>query len=111
MSGQQDNVTVGQYSLLLNHWGLSDATSGYGCAALTSLSGTTIAWKNSWTWEGDNKIKSYTNIQLNKGLGKQLSAIKSMPVCHGLSRLFRKVLFLLFWIRQLGHGHRRHREL
>ena len=74
-------MTAGRYSLLLNHWGLSDATSGYGCAALTSLSSASIAWSNSWAWEGDNKIKSYTNMQLNEGLNKRLSAIKRMQVC------------------------------
>jgi xyloglucan-specific endo-beta-1,4-glucanase len=81
MSGQQDSVTAGSYTLLINQWGWSHATSGYDCAALTSLIGMTIAWSNSWKWEGDNKIKSYTNMQLNQDLNKRLSAIKDMPVC------------------------------
>jgi len=84
--GQYDGVMAGQYSLSLNQWGLRDATSGYGCAALTSLSGTTIAWNHSWAWEGDYKVKSYTNIQLNKGLGKRLSAIKRMPTTWSWSQ-------------------------
>ncbi|KAJ7220558.1 glycoside hydrolase family 12 protein [Mycena pura] len=77
--GQWDNVTVSQYSLLLDQWGLAGATSGSDCASLTSLSGSTLAWKTAWTWVGGNGVKSFTNINLNAGLNKQLSAIKSIP--------------------------------
>ncbi|KAF9479821.1 glycoside hydrolase family 12 protein [Pholiota conissans] len=77
--GQWDTVTAGPYSLLLDQWGASGASSGSDCAQLTSLSGTTIAWKNTWNWVGGNGVKSFTNIQLNSGLNKQLSAIKSIP--------------------------------
>ncbi|PPQ81463.1 hypothetical protein CVT26_011540 [Gymnopilus dilepis] len=78
--GQWDTVTAGQYSLLLDQWGASSATSGQSCASLTSLSGTTIAWKTTYTWNGGSGVKSFTNMQLNSGLNKQLSAIKSIPV-------------------------------
>ncbi|TFK37098.1 concanavalin A-like lectin/glucanase [Crucibulum laeve] len=77
--GQWDSITAGSYSLLLDQWGKDGASSGSDCASLTSLSGTTIAWKNTWSWTGGNGVKSYTNIQLNNGLNKQLSAIKSIP--------------------------------
>ncbi|PFH48574.1 glycoside hydrolase family 12 protein [Amanita thiersii Skay4041] len=76
--GQWDVVTAGPYSLLLDQWGASGASSGSDCANLISLSGSTIAWKTSWTWVGGNGVKSYTNMQLNQGLNKQLSAIGSM---------------------------------
>ncbi|KAF8956561.1 concanavalin A-like lectin/glucanase [Flammula alnicola] len=77
--GQWDTVTAGSYSLLLDQWGASGASSGSDCAQLTSLSGTTIAWKTTWNWVGGNGVKSFTNMQLNSGLNKQLSAIKSIP--------------------------------
>ncbi|KAG6856685.1 hypothetical protein H0H87_001900 [Tephrocybe sp. NHM501043] len=77
--GQWDSVTAGQYTLYLDQWGLSGASSGSDCANLISLSGTTIAWKNTWTWTGGTGVKSYTNINLNSGLNKQLSAISSIP--------------------------------
>ncbi|KAF8880523.1 concanavalin A-like lectin/glucanase [Infundibulicybe gibba] len=77
--GQWDTVTAGSYSLLLDQWGLSGASSGSDCASLTSLSGTTLAWKTTWKWTGGNGVKSYTNIQLNSGLNKKLSAISSIP--------------------------------
>jgi len=77
--GQWDTVTAGQYTLFLDQWGLSGATSGSDCASLTSLSGTTIAWKNAWNWVGGTGVKSFTNIGLNTGLNKQLSAIKTIP--------------------------------
>lgn len=46
------------------------------------MSGTTLAWKTTWTWNGGTGVKSYTNIQLNAGLNKKLSAIASIPVGH-----------------------------
>ncbi|KAJ6611181.1 concanavalin A-like lectin/glucanase [Mycena sp. CBHHK59/15] len=78
--GQWDTVVAGSYSLLLDQWGLSGASSGSDCASLASLSGTTLAWKTTWTWTGRRHgVKSYTNINLNSGLNKQLSAISSIP--------------------------------
>ncbi|KAF4610052.1 hypothetical protein D9613_010663 [Agrocybe pediades] len=77
--GQWDTVTVGAYSLLLDQWGKSGASSGSDCAQLTSFSGTTVAWKTTWNWVGGNGVKSFTNMQLNSGLNKKLSAISSMP--------------------------------
>ncbi|KAH0588122.1 hypothetical protein H2248_006843 [Termitomyces sp. 'cryptogamus'] len=77
--GQWDSITAGQYTLFLDQWGLSGASSGSDCASITSLSGTTIAWKNTWTWVGGTGVKSYTNVALNSGLNKQLSAISSIP--------------------------------
>ena len=78
--GQWDVVTAGQYSLLLDQWGASGATSGSQCASLVSMSGSTVAWTTTWTWTGGSGVKSFTNIQLNQGINKQLSAISSMPV-------------------------------
>lgn len=77
--GQWDSVSAPPYMLYLDQWGLSGASSGSDCASLTSLSGTTIAWKNNWTWTGGTGVKSYTNIAVNSNLNKQLSAISSMP--------------------------------
>ncbi|KAF8901162.1 glycoside hydrolase family 12 protein [Gymnopilus junonius] len=78
--GQWDTVTAGQYSLLLDQWGASSASSGESCASLSSLNGNTIAWKTNYTWNGGSGVKSFTNMQLNANLNKQLSAIKSIPV-------------------------------
>ncbi|KAF7369095.1 Glycoside hydrolase family 12 protein [Mycena venus] len=77
--GQWDSVVAGSYSLLLDQWGLSGASSGSDCASLTSLTGTTLAWKTTWTWTGGTGVKSFTNINVNSGINKQLSAIKSIP--------------------------------
>jgi hypothetical protein len=46
----------------------------------TSLTGSTAAFGTTWTWTGGNGVKSYTNIQLNQGLNKVLSTIKTIPV-------------------------------
>ena len=78
--GQWDVVTAGQYSLLLDQWGRDSATSGSQCANLVSLSGSTVSWRTNWSWTGGSGVKSCTNIQLNQGINKQLSAISSMPV-------------------------------
>jgi len=79
--GQWDAVVASPYTLYLDQWGKDNASSGSACANIVSLSGNTIAWKNDWTWNGGNGVKSYTNINLNTGLGKKLSAISSIPVC------------------------------
>ena len=78
--GQWDTVTAGPYSLLLDQWGKSGATSGQQCSQLISLGGTTISWKTAWSWTGGNGVKSFSNIQLNQGINKQLKNIKSIPV-------------------------------
>ncbi|KAK1235970.1 hypothetical protein PQX77_000796 [Marasmius sp. AFHP31] len=105
--GQWDTVVAGQYTLYVNQWGKANAQSGQSCANLISLSGTTIAWKNNWTWQGGSGVKSYTNINLNAGLGKQLSAIKSIPVNWQWSQtssgsLVTNVAFDLFTANQPG---------
>ncbi|KAF8313632.1 concanavalin A-like lectin/glucanase [Clavulina sp. PMI_390] len=77
--GQWDTVAVGtEYILYLDQWGLSGG-SGSDCASLTSYSGTTVAWKTTWSWTtGTGGVKSYTNIAVNTNLNKQLSAISTM---------------------------------
>lgn len=83
--GQWDTVTAGPYTLFLDLWGASGATSGTQCSNLMGLTGNTIAWKTTWTWVGGNGVKSFSNIQLDQGVNQQLSAITSIPVsgcCH-----------------------------
>ncbi|KAI0087216.1 concanavalin A-like lectin/glucanase [Irpex rosettiformis] len=77
--GQWDTVTAGPYTLFLDLWGESGASSGSQCSNVVSLSGSTIAWKTTWTWTGGSGVKSFSNIQLNNGINKQLSAISSIP--------------------------------
>ncbi|KAJ7512762.1 glycoside hydrolase family 12 protein [Mycena galericulata] len=91
--GLFDSVVAGSYSLLLNQWGASGATSGSDCANLVSLTGATLAWKTTWTWTGWNiplliahlsakhrlGVKSFTNINVNTGLNQQLSTITTIP--------------------------------
>ncbi|KAI5117206.1 hypothetical protein M0805_005176 [Coniferiporia weirii] len=76
--GQWDTATAGNYELLLDQWGISGAT-GSQCGQITSLSGSTIAWKTNWTWSGGSGVMTFTDIQLNAGVGVQLSAISSIP--------------------------------
>ena len=78
--GQWDEVSASPYTLFLDQWGLSDATSGSDCASLTTLSGSTIAWTTTWTWTGGTSVKSFTNINVNSNINKQLSAISTIPV-------------------------------
>ncbi|KZV69607.1 glycoside hydrolase family 12 protein [Peniophora sp. CONT] len=76
--GQWDQVTVGTYTLFLDQWGLSGATSGSDCATIDSQSGSTVEWTQTWSWTGGTGIKSFTNLQQNSGANKQLSAISSI---------------------------------
>jgi xyloglucan-specific endo-beta-1,4-glucanase len=82
--GQYDSVQAAPYTLFLDQWGISGA-SGSDCAQITSLSGSTIAWKSTWSWAGGNGVKTFSNVQLNSGLNKQLSAIKSIQVSPGMA--------------------------
>nr|GAT58927.1 glycoside hydrolase family 12 protein [Mycena chlorophos] len=77
--GQYDSVVEQPYTLYLDQWGMSGATSGSDCASITSLSGNTIAWTTTWTWTGGSGVKSFTNINLNTGINTQLSEISSIP--------------------------------
>jgi len=109
--GDYDSVPAGPYSLFLDQWGKSDASSGSNCAAITSFNGTTVAWKNPWKWAGGYKVKSYTNIQLNKGLNKRLSTISSIPTTWKWSQstsesVVADVAFDLFTSTTRGGGNR-----
>ncbi|KAI0700315.1 concanavalin A-like lectin/glucanase [Cytidiella melzeri] len=84
--GQWDSVAAGPYSLLLDLWGESGATSGSQCSNVISLSGTTISWKTTWTWTGGSGVKSFSNVQLNQGINQQLSAITTMPTTWNWSQ-------------------------
>jgi len=84
--GPWDAVTAGQYTMYLDQWGMGNASSGQSCANLVSLSGTTLAWRNQWTWSGGSGVKSYTNVNLNTNLNKQLSAIKSISASWSWSQ-------------------------
>ncbi|KAG9311455.1 glycoside hydrolase family 12 protein [Chiua virens] len=77
--GQYDVVTSKPYSLLANHWGMYEAYAGSQCSTLKTADGNAVAWTTQWSWSGGDGIKSFSNIQLDEGLNRQLSAINSMP--------------------------------
>ncbi|KAI0310570.1 glycoside hydrolase family 12 protein [Amylostereum chailletii] len=82
LNGQYDTESEagGVYTLENNLWGRGDATSGSQTSQVTGTSGTSIAWKTTYTWVGrPDKVKSYANLDLRKGLGKRISDIKSIP--------------------------------
>ncbi|CAE7089530.1 unnamed protein product [Rhizoctonia solani] len=70
----------GRYTLFNNLWGQSYDPSGTQTTQATSNSRTILAWKTNYSWAGSHlQVKSYANVALNIGLGKQLSAIRSIP--------------------------------
>jgi len=73
------SLSTGAYIIYHNNWGASTATSGSQCTYFTSLSGNTVAWSTSWTWEGGaGDVKSYSNVAL-EDVNKQLSAVSTIP--------------------------------
>lgn len=78
--GQFDSVIEGPYTLFTDQFGSSGATSGSQCAQVTALSGSTISWRTNWTWTGGNGVKSFSNINLDANIGRQLSQIRSLQV-------------------------------
>ena len=77
--GQWDTIAAGPYTLFLDQWGKGGASSGSDCAQVNSQSGNNIAWSTTWSWTGGSGVKSYTNVGVNNGLNKKLSAIGSIP--------------------------------
>ena len=100
--GQWDVINAGNYTMYLDQWGKSGATTGSQCANFVSLSGNTVAWKTTWTWNGGNGVKSFTNMQQNAGVNRQLSAIKSMPVRSIF--LCRHLVMFTIAFRRCGTG-------
>ncbi|KAG8891162.1 hypothetical protein FRC01_014868 [Tulasnella sp. 417] len=80
LCGQWDTENEGGIYLLENNlWGMSGYT-GSQCSQATSQSGTTVAWKTTYTWSGGPyQVKSYSNLDLQVGLKKQISSITSIP--------------------------------
>ncbi|EJD07169.1 uncharacterized protein FOMMEDRAFT_138810 [Fomitiporia mediterranea MF3/22] len=76
--GQFDSTVVGPYTLFLDQFGSAGATSGSQCAHVTALSGSTISWVTNWTWTGGNGVKSFSNINLDANIGRELSEIESL---------------------------------
>jgi len=77
--GQWDTVVQGTYTVYQDLWGEAQATSGSQCTTVTGLSGSKLAWSTSWTWDGGSTdVKSYANAAI-QGIGKQLSAVTSIP--------------------------------
>ncbi|KAG8910148.1 hypothetical protein FRC01_006521 [Tulasnella sp. 417] len=80
LCGQWDTENEGGIYILQNNlWGMT-SYNGYQCSQVTSQSGTTVAWKTSYTWSGGPyQVKSYSNLDLQGGLKKQISTITSIP--------------------------------
>ena len=77
--GQWDQATDGNYIVYNDLWGESSATSGSQCTEIVSLSGNTLTWSTSWSWEGISyDVKSFANAEYVI-TPKQLSAISSIP--------------------------------
>ncbi|KAK3703326.1 hypothetical protein LTR37_014538 [Vermiconidia calcicola] len=76
--GQWDTVETGSYTVYNNLWGQSSATSGSQCFGVDGLSGDTLSWHTSWSWEGgEGQVKSYPNVVVSLD-SKPLSEITSM---------------------------------
>lgn len=77
--GQWDTGTDGNYIVYNDLWGESSATSGSQCTDIVSLSGNTLTWYTSWSWEGISyDVKSFANAEYVI-TPKQLSSISSIP--------------------------------
>ena len=60
---------------------MSDVTTGSQCSTLVSVHDiNTVEWSTYWWSNYTSDIKSFSNIQLNDEIHKQLSALSSMPV-------------------------------
>ncbi|CAE6405966.1 unnamed protein product [Rhizoctonia solani] len=81
LTGQWDTESLnsGYYTLYNNLWG-KDSGTGSQQTQATSVNGKKVAWKTTYSWSGGQyNVKSYSNVALNSGLNKKLSAISSIP--------------------------------
>ncbi|KAK7466293.1 hypothetical protein VKT23_005021 [Stygiomarasmius scandens] len=70
----------GRFILENNLWGEGSADSGEQTTQVTATNGDTITWETTYTWVGgQGQVKSYANLDLREGLGKQISAISAIP--------------------------------
>ncbi|KZV69601.1 glycoside hydrolase family 12 protein [Peniophora sp. CONT] len=76
--GQYDSVSAGTYTLFLDQWGIGTGITGSDCATINSQASNVLSWNSKWSWTGGTGIKSYTNVQQNSGVKRQLSAIGTM---------------------------------
>lgn len=89
--GQFDSIVDGPFTLFNDQFGSGSAISGSQCAEILSLSEDTktVSWSTNWTWvngASGGGVKSFANINLNEGVGVQLSKISSIPVSVPASR-------------------------
>ncbi|CAL1703247.1 unnamed protein product [Somion occarium] len=70
----------GAYILENNLWGMSAATSRSQSSRVTAVNDHTITWHTTYTWTGGpSQVKSFANLDMRQNLGKQLSAVESVP--------------------------------
>ncbi|THU92951.1 glycoside hydrolase family 12 protein [Dendrothele bispora CBS 962.96] len=62
----------GRFILENNLWGEASADSGSQSSQVTATNGNTLTWKTTYNWVD-------ANLDLREGLGKELSAISSIP--------------------------------
>ena len=78
--GQWDSVTTGSYIVYQDLWNEDAATSGSQCTTVESLSGDTLVWETTWTWEGaSTQVKSFANVvtQITSDLVSSFSSLQT----------------------------------
>ncbi|KAI9711261.1 MAG: hypothetical protein M1820_002248 [Bogoriella megaspora] len=76
--GQWDSIKTGSYTLYQDLWNEGSATSGSQCSQVNGLSGNSLSWSTSWTWQGaSNQVKSYANVAIMNT--NQVSTFSSIP--------------------------------
>lgn len=65
--GQWDSVKTGTYTVYNNLWGRDAATSGSQCYGVDGLSGSTVSWHTSWSWQGGQYSKHRTLSDIASG--------------------------------------------
>ncbi|KDQ52790.1 glycoside hydrolase family 12 protein [Jaapia argillacea MUCL 33604] len=82
LTGQYTCVTIGNYELCGNQWGIANGVGSQN-ATLISASGNDISWSTTYTWaDNENDVKTFTNALSNTAKGVQLSAITSAETTY-----------------------------
>ncbi|KAL5526262.1 hypothetical protein ACEPAF_7985 [Sanghuangporus sanghuang] len=79
LCGKTDSEKEGPFTISLNEFGGGNATDGSQCIQATAQNDSTISWTTNWTWTGGDSVKSFSNVNLDTAVGRQIRDITNLP--------------------------------
>ncbi|KAL5525470.1 hypothetical protein ACEPAG_6806 [Sanghuangporus baumii] len=77
--GKTNSETEGPFTISSSELEAGNATDGSQCIQVNAFNGSTISWKTNWTWTGRDSVKSFSNVNLDTAVGRQIRGITNLP--------------------------------